>query len=63
MVLDWGGLGINRVRDLNTTSGKMIMAFSDGEDELWKRVIFYIYEKYLGGWSTKRCFKTHGCGS
>lgn len=41
---------------------KWVWELGNGEDNLWKRIIFDKYGKEMGDWSTRRSDKPYGCG-
>lgn len=49
--LEWGSLGIKRLRDVNISLlCKWLWELGNGENKLWKRIIFEKYGKEIGGW-------------
>lgn len=60
--VNWGGLGIRRLRDVNVSLlSKWLWNIGIDDGKLWKRVIFAKYGKAKGGWCTNICNKAHGC--
>ena len=57
------GLGIRSVASLNQALlGKWLWRFGHKVTNLWRRVISAKYGEGQGGWCTKVCKRTHGCG-
>ena len=58
-----GGLGIRSVVSFNQVLlGKWLWRFGHEVSHLWLRVISTKYGEGQGGWCTKVCRRTHGCG-
>ena len=58
-----GGLGIRSVASFNQALlGKWLWRFGHEVTHLWRRVISTKYGEDHGGWCTKVCRRSHGCG-
>ena len=58
-----GWYGIKSVMSFNQALlGKWLWRFGHEVSHLWRRVISTKYGEGQGGWCTKVCRKTHGCG-
>ena len=61
--VELGGLGIRSVTSFNQALlGKWLWGFGHEVTHLWGRVISAKYGEGQGGWCTKVCKRTHGCG-
>lgn len=62
MSLEWGGLGLHKIREMNKALlCKWLWAFGEGNDKLWKKVIRSKYGVEQGGWYSKPCRYSHRC--
>ena len=62
-LLKQGGLGIRKLMPLNQVLlGKWLWRYGHETTHLWWRVIAMKYGEGKGGWSTRVCRRTHGCG-
>ena len=61
--MEFGGLGIRSVASFNQALlGKWLWRYGHEVIHLWRRVISTKYGEGQGGWRTKVCRRTHGCG-
>ena len=61
--IEMGGLGIRNVVSFNQALlGTWLWRYGHEVTHLWQRVISTKYGEGQGGWSTKICRRTHGCG-
>jgi hypothetical protein len=61
--MDCGGLGVKNLTLFNKALlGKWLWRFGVEESHLWRRVIVAKYGMEWGGWRSKPCRGTHGCG-
>ena len=61
--IEMGGLGIRNVVSFNQALlGKWLCRYGHEVTHLWQRIISTKYGEGQGGWSTKICRRTHGCG-
>ena len=61
--MDCGGLGVKNLTLFNKALlGKWLWRFGVEENHLWPRVIVAKYGMEWGGWRSKPCRGTHGCG-
>jgi hypothetical protein len=61
--MDCGGLGVKSLTLFNKALlGKWLWRFGVEESHLWRRVIVAKYGMEWGGWRSKHCRGTHGCG-
>jgi hypothetical protein len=61
--MDCGGLGVKNLTLFNKALlGKWLWRFGVEETHLWRRVIVAKYGMEWGGWRSKPCRGTHGCG-
>ena len=63
VLVEFGGLGIRSVASFNQALlGKWLWRYVHEVTHLWRRVISIKYGEGQGGWCTKVCRRTHGCG-
>ena len=63
LLVKLGGLGIRSVASFNQALlGKWLWHYGHEVTHLWQRVISTKYGESQGGWCTKVCRRTHGCG-
>ena len=63
VLVEFGGLGIRSVVLFNQALlGKWLWRYGHEVTHLWRRVISTKYGEGQGGWCTKVCRRTHGCG-
>ena len=63
LLVKMGGLGIRSVVSFNQALlGKWLWRYSHEVSHLWWRLISTKYGEGQGGWCTKVCRRTHGCG-
>ena len=61
--IEMGGLGIRNLESFNQALfGKWLWRYGHEVTHLWQRVISTKYGEGQGGWSTKVCRRTRGCG-
>ena len=61
--LEIDGLGIRKLVHFNKALlRKWLWRFGREGTHLWRRVIATNYGEGQGGWTTKACRRTHGCG-
>ena len=61
--LEAGGLGVKNLVHFNQALlGKWLWRFGQEGSHLWHRVIATKYGEGQGGWNSKVCRRTHGCG-
>ncbi len=61
--IDCGGLGVKNLTLFNKALlGKWLWRFGVEKHHLWRRVIVAKYGMEWGGWRSKPCRGTHGCG-
>ncbi|KAL4626758.1 hypothetical protein ACB092_05G120500 [Castanea dentata] len=61
--IEMGGLGLRKVVSFNQALlGKWLWRFGHEDTHLWRRVISSKYGEGQGGWRSRACRRSHGCG-
>ncbi|KAL4599613.1 hypothetical protein ACB092_11G138700 [Castanea dentata] len=61
--VEMGGLGLRKVVPFNQALlGKWLWRYGHEDTHLWRRVISTKYGEDQGGWRTRDCRRSHGCG-